>query len=159
MGGAAFIRKGDGMYPLDDDGLEMVRAVQQGKAVMGEFKGARNPRQHRLFFALLKILVDNTPTEWFMGDTEQARRAILTDTREFTLWVHPITGEVRQELNSMKYGSMTQEHFNRFFNRALYIICNDYLKGADMETVRQEVYAAVDGERSASLGPRIERAA
>lgn len=159
MSRAAFIRKGDGMFPLDDDGLAMVRAVQPGKAVMGEFKGARNPRQHRLFFALMKVLVDNTPAEWFMGDTEIARRAILTDTREFTLWVHPITGEVRQELNSMKYESMTQEHFNRFFNRALYVICNDYLKGADMDAVRQEVYAMVDGDERASLGPRIEMAA
>jgi len=149
-----FIRKGDGMFPVDDDGRDMVRACAEGKPVMGEFKAARNPRHHRMFFALLKILVQNTDEALFSGDTELARKALLTDCRECDLWVHPKTGEVRVEVRSMRFEKMDQARFARLFNRALYVICHDYLGGADMDVVRQQVFDIVDGPQGAIANRR-----
>jgi hypothetical protein len=152
---AVFIRRGDGMFPVDDDGRDMVRACAEGRQVMGEFRGARNPRHHRMFFALLKMLVENTEPSLFAGDTELARKAILTDCRECDLWVHPKTGEVRVEVRSMAFEKMDQARFTRLFNRALYVICSDYLGGADMEDVREQIYEIVDGPERASIGRRV----
>lgn len=152
MGQAVFVRQDRGFFPVDQDGEEMVAAVADGKQVMGSFRAARNPRHHRMFFALLRVLVDNT--DLFAGDTELARRAILTDCRECDLWVHPKTGEVRVEVRSMAFEKMDQRRFARLFDRALYVICTDYLAGAEAEDIRQKVFEIVDGPERSALGRR-----
>lgn len=151
MSKAAFIRRGKGMFPLDKEGETMILALPECKPVMGTFKGARNVRHHRMFFALMKVLAENT--DLFGGDVELARKTILTDCRECDLWVHPLTGEVRVEVRSMSFEKMDQAHFSRLFDRALYVICNNYLAGADAEEVRAQVYEIVDGP--AAIGRRV----
>lgn len=153
MSKAAFVRKGKAFWPLDADGEAMLGAVPEGKAVMGTFKAARNPRHHRLFFALLGLLVDNT--DLFCGDVELARKTILTDCRECDLWVHPLTREVRVSVRSIAYEKMDQVKFNRLFDRALYVICNHYLAGTDAEALRYQVYEMVDGPAATALGRRV----
>lgn len=150
MSKAVFVRKGEAFVPADAEGAAMLSAVAEGKQVMGTFKAARNPKHHRLFFALLKLLVENT--DLFGGDPELARKTILTDCRECDLWVHPRTGEVRVEVRSIAYEKMDQVRFSRLFERALYVICNQYLAGADADEVRQQVYEMVDGP--AAIGRR-----
>lgn len=149
---AVFARQGRGFVPVDEEGEAMLAAVKDGKQVMGAFKAARNTRHHRMFFALLRVLVDNT--DLFAGDTELARRAILTDCRECDVWVHPKTGEVRVEVRSIAYERMDQVRFSRLFERALYVICNGYLAGADADDIRQKIYEIVDGPAASSLGRR-----
>lgn len=152
MSKAVFARRGHGFVPVDQDGEDMLAAVKDGKQVMGTFKAARNPRHHRMFFALLRVLVDNA--DLFAGDTELARRTILTDCRECDVWFHPKTGEVRVEVRSIAYERMDQVRFSRLFERALYVICNDYLAGADADGIRQQVFDIVDGPERSSLGRR-----
>lgn len=152
MSKAVFARHGNSFVPVDAEGEEMLAAVKDGKQVMATFKAARNPRHHRLFFALLRVLVDNT--DLFAGDTELARKAILTDCRECDVWVHPKTGEVRVEVRSIQYEKMDQVRFSRLFDRALYVICNDYLAGANAEDIRQKVFELVDGPERSALGRR-----
>lgn len=152
MSKAVFARHGKSFVPVDAEGEAMVNAVADGKQVMGTFKAARNVRHHRMFFALLRVLVDNT--DLFAGDTELARKAILTDCRECDVWVHPKTGEVRVEVRSIQFEKMDQVRFSRLFDRALYVICTDYLAGSDAEDIRQKVYEVVDGPAASSLGRR-----
>jgi hypothetical protein len=153
MSKAAFIKRGKGLFPMDRDGEDMVRAIVEGRPVMGAFKGARNVRHHRMFFALMKLLADNT--DLFGGDAELARKTVLTDCRECDVWVHPKTGEVRVEVRSISFEKMDQVRFARLFDRALWVICNDYLAGTSAEDLRQQVYEIVDGPAASSLGRRV----
>lgn len=151
MSKASFIRRGMGMFPVDDDGEELIRAVKDGAECMGEFRPARHPKQHRLFFALLKLLVDNA--EQF-ETIDQALVAIKVATHEVDEVIDAATGQVFYTLRSIAFESMPQDRFNRFFNRALFVITERWLIGTGVEELRREAYRLIDG--LAAIGERVD---
>ena len=52
-------RQGGALLPTDDEALGVLVAHKDGAEVMVEVKGARNPRQHRLFFALCNVVAES----------------------------------------------------------------------------------------------------
>ena len=63
-------------------------------------------------------------------------------------------GSCAMELRSIAFHSMDQQRFARLFERALFVICSDYLAGSDAEEIRQQVFAVVDGPAATALGRR-----
>lgn len=138
---SVFIRRGMGMFPVNEDGEEIVRAIKDGKECMGEFWPSRRPKQHRLFFAMLKLLVDNTDV---FPSVETALRAVklaLGEADEFTCR----DGRIIWVLRSIAFESCDQARFSRLFDDALHLITDRWLIGMGAEDLRREVFRLVDG--------------
>lgn len=140
-----------GLLPVDAAGAEVLRKIQAGRDVLVEVKTARNPRQHRLFFALLGLLVDNTDQ---FASVELALQAVKLGLGEADPIVNAATGEVVYVLRSIAWESMDGTRFGRLFDDAVRLIADRWL-GTDHEELRQNVYLMVDGPAAASLGRRV----
>lgn len=149
MSKAAFIRRGNAFYPVDDDGAAIVAACPEGKEVMGDLHPVRNVRHHRMFFGLLKLLVENTD---MFGSIDDALMATKIACREVDTYIEASTGQVFYIPRSIKFESMDQARFRRLFERALHVITTRWLIGTDAEDLRQQVYDIVDGP--AAIGRR-----
>ncbi len=149
---AVFVRIGDGFYPVDDEGRAIVASVADGKQVMGEFKPSRNPRFHRMFFALLKLLVDNTEK---FETVDQALLAIKIACHEVDTQIDVATGNLCYIPRSISFESMDEARFRRLFDRALYVITERWLIGTKADDLRNEVFAIVDGPQA--IGTRVPK--
>jgi hypothetical protein len=56
-------RKGESLVPVDEQGFDLLHKIRDGREVMAEVKRARNPQHHRLFFAILKFMIEHTEFE------------------------------------------------------------------------------------------------
>src|SRR5690606_1964863 len=96
----------------------MLQAMQAGKQVMVNVHAPRNPRHHRLLFAIYQKLVDGGVWE---GDQDS-----------FLDWCKYGTGHVRSSIDhmgnmhyvpkSIAFESMGQDKFARFFDRVCYLV-------------------------------------
>ena len=140
-----------GLLPVDEAGADVLRKIAAGRDVIVEVKTARSPRQHRLFFALLGLLVDNT--EQF-ASVEAALAAVKIGLHEVDEHINAATGEVVYALRSIAWESMDQTRFARLFEDAVKLIADRWLKVGHDE-LRDNVLAMVDGPAAASLGRRV----
>ena len=58
---AVMRKRGASLVIVDEEGLEALRAVPDGRDVMVEFKRSRNPRHHRLYWALIHFVSLHCP--------------------------------------------------------------------------------------------------
>lgn len=157
MSGKALFRRvaahefGAVLWPADDDGRAMLRAMPATKEVMVHLHAPRNPRHHRLLFALLRMVIDGGAWE---GDEESLLDAIKMETR-LVRPVARINGEIVLVPRSIAFESMDQEHFNRWFERAVFVIASTLLGGMDWEELRDQVIEAADGELGARARGRV----
>jgi hypothetical protein len=151
MAKAVFVRRGNGFYPVDDEGHNIVHSVPEGKECMGEFAPRRNVGQHRLFFALLNLLVENDVFE----NIEAALLAIKIATGEWDAFINS-DGRAFYVPRSLAFESMDGAKFKRFFDRALHIIMTKYLDGSDEGILRQQVLDMTDNPDMKQLGKRIK---
>ena len=140
MSKAAFIERDGGLFPLDDDGREMVAAVK-GKRVMVTAHAPRNLQHHRLLFALLRRICESGA---WQGDEEGLLEWLKIGTHHVRTVVGP-DGKVYYVPESINFESMSQDKFRRFFDRAVYLICSRLLDREDWKWLRDEVSDAVDG--------------
>src|SRR4051812_32313404 len=54
-------KQGRALVPVDDEGIEALAKVKDGRDVTVEFKMARNPRHHRLMFAAFNFVKMHSP--------------------------------------------------------------------------------------------------
>jgi hypothetical protein len=140
------------LAPVDDEGMEILQSIADGREVMVDVKQARNPRQHRLFFKMLGLLVDNSD---LFNTIQQALTAVKMGTGEADPVVDAETGEVFWVLRSINFESCDQARFNRIFDASLKLICTKWLVGTEENTLREELFRLVDGPERASLGRRV----
>lgn len=144
---AAFIKSGNGLLPVLDDGREIMASIKDGQQVMVNIHSPRNIKHHNLFFSLLKMIVDAGAWD---GTQESLRQAVLLQIGYVDV-VMKFDGTITYVPKSMKFESMPQEKFNRVFNRALWSISSVLLNMDDWEGLREDVYEAVEG----NIGPRV----
>ena len=142
MSTAVFIRRGRAIFPVDEDGEAMVLALAEDKQFMGEFRAARNPRQHRLWWALMTFLHEHNDA---FKSKEGADEQIKLDTGHFDRVLNIRTGELREVTRSIAYASLAQKEFNDLFQRACDVICAEYVPGLASDALRDEIYVMIDG--------------
>jgi hypothetical protein len=135
-----------GLFPVDEDGVELLhRKIKDGKQVAVAVTQRRNPRHHRLYFAILKFLSEHTET--FAGrDPEIISTAVKLATGLVKTFVDVETGRPVMVPLSISWGAMDQTRFNEFFDRACDVIANRWMPaGTTSDAVRDELLAMVDG--------------
>lgn len=124
-----------GLKPVDEDGEDFLRSLPEGKIVKVKTWVTRNEKHHRLFFGLLKIVVENS-------DIWQTTDQLLDALKIATGHVEPVimgSGKVHYKLKSISFSSMDQQEFRAFYTRCVRIICDRWLPGVKDEDLRSEV--------------------
>lgn len=133
-----FVKIGRGLFPSDERAEEILHGLPEGRAVMVEVHKPRNPKQHRLYWALVKILAENC-AEFENQDLEEISRQLKIDCGAVDWMVHKRTGMKFGVPQSLKFESMSQDRFKRFLDRAIYVVCSQYLPGLAEEMARRQI--------------------
>lgn len=140
MSKAAFIERDGALWPMDDDGREMLTAAK-GKRVMVHVHAARNILHHRLLFACLRDICQAGAWD---GDEESLLAWLKIATGLVDMIVGP-DGKPYYVPRSVAFESMAQDAFSRWFERACFVISSRLLKSDKWEELRDRFTAAVDG--------------
>jgi hypothetical protein len=133
------------LVPVDDQGIELMAKLKDGRDVGVTVTQHRNPRHHRLYWAMLKFIRDHTDT--FEGkDLKIISTAVKLATGLVDSFVNQNTGETVLVPKSIAFAAMDQMRFNQFFDAACITIANRWMPpGTLPEDVRRELIEMVDG--------------
>lgn len=110
------------------------RRLRVGDLVHAELTKPRNPKHHRLVFALLKRILDNQ-------DGLQTIPQLLTVLKIKLGWVETIvdaaTGRAYYVPESIAFASMDQGEFSVFWRDLCRLVARDYFPGMDPEQVAE----------------------
>lgn len=138
-----------GLVPLHAFDAETVRGLTFGKTYKVEISEAR-PRslgQHRLLFALLKIIRDNAPTDEPLTD-KTILNALKLKTGHVEIAKLP-SGELIMYPASISFQAMPQEEFGPWFDKAVDVMCRDFVPGLRSEDAKREIEAIAEGKAAA----------
>lgn len=118
-----------GLVPADDQASRVFRKIKGDCLV--ELVSARNPRQHRMLFALLNAMVEHAE----FASTEGALFALKM-----------VTGHVEElrvkgeeivfRPKSISYANMPQAEFSEWFDGAINTVCSKWLPGWKSEDLK-----------------------
>jgi hypothetical protein len=131
-----------GLVPADVMAEELLATVPDGREVLVTVRRARNPRHHRLLWALLRKVVENSE-QW-------ADERALLDSLKLATGLF----EARMAFNgipfavpaSISFAAMDQGRFSEWFDKAVTILSRDVL-GCAPEELRAEVEAMLGEPR------------
>lgn len=103
------------LVPADFVAEELFQKIEEGREVLIQIRKARSPKQHRLFFALVNVAVENL-TGWTVETLVDSLKVTLG---HFTIGMNLSTGEIFQSPKSISFASMDQISFQTFFNASL----------------------------------------
>lgn len=146
-------KQGGVLVPVDEPDQETVAKLKEGEFVRCTIQAKRNIRQHRLFWALVGLLVDNTEV---FPSKEAAADSIKIGVGHVETGVDAWSGRAYLKPKSIAFEALDGTEFTRFFDRCLYLLCNRWLAGLDVEDLRNQVLEMVDGPERSSLGKRIK---
>ena len=114
-------RHGDKLSPVTEWDRERLLEIPEGKDLSVKLSRSRSSKQHRLFWALMQIVVDNHAyylrpeqlVEWLKVRLGYVDEVMFHDGRLLT------------KVSSISFASMGQDEFQKFFNLALYVILTE----------------------------------
>lgn len=123
------------LRPLDDEGRSMVADLKPDETVTVEIKRARNPRQHRLFWALVSLIYDN--------QERYTTREQLADALKCAVgWCDEIElkdGRVMALPKSISYANMKNEDFKVFLDKVIALTVEKILPSVAEADLRREL--------------------
>jgi hypothetical protein len=132
-------RTASGFAPCDEEAINEVRRVPIGKPVLVEIKAARNPKQHRLLWAMLTIIAE-------AGEFPSTDAALIT-LKTATGLVEAIqmdkNGTVQLIPKSISFANMRQTEFAAWFESAINVVVTRWLPNMTNEELRAEIESMV----------------
>lgn len=131
--------KGKALVPADRQSEALLAKVKSGRMVMVKTKTARNPKQHRLLWALAERIADNVER---FDDADHVIHELKLNTghvqrRQIRV---PGLGILFQEWpKSIAYESMPQEEFAVWFEKVLAYVASDIWPGLSTQEIRNEI--------------------
>lgn len=155
---AVFQKRRGALVPVDDEGRQIMSGIANGRDVLVEVKNARNPRQHRLLFAMLNFCLQHSiipdTGEVRFDNIKQVLLALKVATGEVDTYIDADNGRAFFIPRSISFASMDQSAFNDFFDRAIYVIAERWMPYGTTETaVRTEILMMIDPSVAPSITP------
>ena len=98
-----------------DSDYQKAKKIKVGEPYEFEFKNVRNPKFHRLYFALLNMVFQN---QEMYNNIDHLRRDLTIESGYYDLRAN-IHGEEIKEPKSISFASMNQEEFSEYYNAVL----------------------------------------
>lgn len=137
------------LRPVDEAGQQALRRMRDGEVAVIEISRPRNVHHHRLFWALLTLVADNS-RHYDMPEQVLAALKIALGHVD-TIVGHD--GKTYFVPKSISFAQMNQDDFAQFFDRCVDVIVRRFLPGVTDEEVRREILAMVGGEMPARCNP------
>lgn len=120
---AIYLRKTlGGFCPDDEDGVEAIKGIPLGEVIKAEWSRPRNYKFHKYFFAMLKLIVENTDGRF--KSSKHLLQAVKIGVGSCDL----ITLKDGTEIwfpHSISFAKMGEDQFRDFFNKAVdWVILN-----------------------------------
>lgn len=129
-------KKGGRLEPVDEVSADELSLVPADKDVLVTLRSPRNPKQHRLAWALATKLAECCT---YLHDREDAMDFLKIKSRHVKIVQNPGTGHVFLVPKSIAFASVDQAAFNRLFNRMVWVVCNEIVPGLDEGQLRDEI--------------------
>lgn len=138
-----------GLFPVDEEGTTVFAGLKLNRDLGCDVKQRRNPRHHRLFFAILNFV--KVHCERFNdASLDTIKDALKLSCGLVDRFVDQETGKTFFVLKSISWAAMDQARFNSFFNDACAVIARRWMPaGTTPESVRDELCKMVDGPYAA----------
>lgn len=128
-------RSGDRLVPVAEWERERLLEIPEGRDLTVKITRTRSARQHRLFWALMQLVVINHPyyvraeqlVEWLKIRLGYVEEVMFHD------------GQMLTKVSSISFGTMGQDAFQKFFNMALDIVTTEVLAGTSKEDLLKEL--------------------
>lgn len=131
-------RTATGMTPADEQASKYFQSWPVGTVAYVEIKAARNPRQHRMLFALLNAMVEHAE----FASTEGALFALKMATGHVEE-LRVKGEEIVFRPKSISYANMPQAAFSEWFDGAINTVCSKWLPGWKSEDLKRHVLEMV----------------
>lgn len=123
-----------GLQPSDEEGKETLRKFPVGADVWVEVKKARNPKFHRLYFALLQLTFENQER---YTNFEHFRKAVQVAAGHVEELI-TLDGEVLLQPKSIAFDQLDDLGFHAVFTETMKV-CAKMLGDLDMHELQMEV--------------------
>jgi len=143
----AMRRDGSHLVPLDEVSAEAVRQIPTTQDVLVTVKTPRNLRQFRLAWALAQMVSEAVD---FLHDREDSMSWLKIKARHVRMIQNPRTKQVAIIPKSIAFASLSQDAFNRIFNRMVWVVCNEIIPGLQEGPLRAELEAMVGADMPAT---------
>lgn len=128
-------RSGDRLVPVAEWERERLLEIPEGRDLTVKITRTRSARQHRLFWALMQLVVINHPyyvraeqlVEWLKIRLGYVEEVMFHD------------GQMLTKVSSISFGTMGQDAFQKFFNMALDVVTTEVLAGTSREDLLKEL--------------------
>ena len=128
-------RSGDRLVPVAEWERERLLEIPEGRDLTVKITRTRSARQHRLFWALMQLVVINHPyyvraeqlVEWLKIRLGYVEEVMFHD------------GQMLTKVSSISFGTMGQDAFQKFFNMALDVVTNEVLAGTSRDELLKEL--------------------
>jgi len=128
------------LRPADEDAEQLLQHLKHGEVVQVEIRRPRNPRMHRMFWALATLVwqqldhenyptVEGLVTELKITTGHYTRRDIKVNDKRYPV----LTPQ------SISFAAMDQTEFEKFFERCCDHIAADVLPGVSVPELREEI--------------------
>ena len=148
----AMRREGNRLAPVDQMSEEDLVRVPLGLMVLVEIRTPRNIQQHRLAWALADKVAEACD---FLHDRIDAMDWLKLKARHVRYIHNHHTGETQIIPKSIRFASLSQQAFNRVFNRMIYVTVTEIVPGLDEGALRSEIETMVGITPPASKRRRL----
>jgi hypothetical protein len=123
------------LKPADEQAEEALKKLKSGIAISCEIKRPRNYENHKRFFSLLQLVVDNQDKFKTVEELKEALKFELGWVETF----RDMKGNYFQRPKSISFASMPENEFREFFDGSIDVILKYILPGTDREDLINEV--------------------
>lgn len=119
--------------PVSEDDF---RELPSDRDLLVTARSARSPQQLAKAWVLASRIAE--ACDW-LGDKETAMEWLKLKARHAKLIVDPETGELMLLPKHINFASLSQEAFNRLYERFLYVTCHEILPGVEQKALLKAI--------------------
>jgi len=137
LDGFSFVKRGRALYPRDFHADELLDTLKDGREILVTARRPRNVLHHRLLFAMLRKVVENTDGQWPNENALLDELKLATGLAEVR--VNLLTGKPYAVPGSISFASMDQTKFSVWFDQASRILATRVLHCRHQELIDEIV--------------------
>jgi hypothetical protein len=131
-----------GLFAIDAEGADLLAAMRLGREVVVEVKQARNPKHHRLYWAMIRFIRMHSPVMAGFPE-ERIHEQLKLRCGLFEQFIDLESGKVITRVGSIAWESMDQTSFNIFFDNAVEVILRWMPPRTTAQAIRAEILEMV----------------